>query len=1274
MECVQKMQHRVEASSQRTIEFTINGQPYTVTEDVPPRTPLNTFIREYAKLPGTKAMCLEGGCGACIVSAEVTGKTMSVNSCLVPILICNGWAITTIEGLGNKKDGYHTLQAALAGKNGSQCGYCSPGMVMNMYSLIHDKNQTMKEIENSFGSNICRCTGYRPILEAFKSFATDAPKNLVQDIYDIEELFDIKTCKRTGQICRKNCHASEETAECDIEMCVGSSQFRKVRSVQDVFTVFQNNPTASYIIHGGNTAQGVYRLEYTPDISIDVNDVPDLRRIDKQNDTLTLGANCSLTVAMNTFEKYSNDKNFEYLQYLAKHIDLIASVPVRNIGSMAGNLMTKHARREFPSDLYLILETAGAQLHIVEASGKKSSMDLLEFLNFDMKHKLLYSVVLPALGKEYEYRSYKIMPRAQNAHAHVNAGFLFKLDGTGKVLQKPNIIMGGINKDFLHASNTEEFLVGKSIYDKDVIREALNKLDAELRPDHVLPDYSPEFRKLLAEGLFYKFILSVKPENTNERQRSGATILERGLSSGKHEFQTDKSLWPVTEPLPKIESIHQTSGEAQYVNDLPPIAHEVHCAFVLTTVANGKVENIDTSEAMKMDGVIAFYTAKDIPGQNAFIYKSAQQIGLLYDEVLFVDKEIEYAGQPIGVIVATSFTLANKAASKVRVTYSDFVPKKMLLSIEDVIASKDESRLLRSADEPAKTKGNDVKHVVEGVFRCGGQYHFTMETQCCVCIPVEDGMDVYSATQWVDLIQTSIAKCLNVKNNSLNIVVRRLGGGYGAKISRATQITVACALVSHLLNRPARFVMTIEANMSSIGKRYDTRQEYKIGVNDDGRIQYLNSTYWGNGGSNFNEMQGPAVIEAMQNCYDSSTWTRLGYEAKTDLPSNTYCRAPGTTEGCAIAENMIEHIAKVVGKDPLQVRYANMLDEHKRMLQPMTEDLMKYADYDTRKRAVETFNNENRWKKKGISLMTMHYAFAYFGKFHALVSLYARDGTVSVTHGGIECGQGINTKVAQIAAHTLGIDLSLVTVKPTNNLTAPNNMVTGGSVTSETCAYATLQACKELLNRLEPIKQQLGGNPSWQELLMAAYNKNVDLCAQYMYSTDDQDLKAYPIYGVAITEVQIDVLTGQHVVERVDILEDCGRSMNPEVDLGQVEGSFVMGMGYWTTEDLIYDPSTGQLTNNRTWNYKPPGAKDIPVDFRVYFRQNAPNNATVLRSKATGEPPLCLSYTVPIAIRYALDSARKDAGNNDPWYQLDAPLTTEKILLSSLTSKEQMIY
>ncbi|XP_020286836.1 xanthine dehydrogenase/oxidase-like isoform X2 [Pseudomyrmex gracilis] len=1259
----------------QSINFTINGTPYTVSGDLPSNTSLNTYIRDHAKLRGTKAMCHEGGCGACIVAAEIKGETMAVNSCLVPILICDGWAIRTIEGIGNKKDGYHSIQATLAAKNGSQCGYCSPGMVMNLYSLLENKKLTMQQIENSFGSNICRCTGYRPILEAFKGFASDAPASMKKDIRDIEELY--KICPKNGKPCTRTCtdkkfwQQQQQNENKTVDIKLEDGEFHKVHSIDELFAIFERKPSATYILHGGNTAHGVYRTDKT-DLRIDINDIPDLRRIEKTAESLTLGGNVTLTVAMETFLKYSADAGFQYLHHLAHHIDLIASVPVRNIGSIAGNLMIKHAHREFQSDLFLMLETSGTRVHILEGPGRKQNMMLRDFLNIDMRHKIIYSVVLPALSAEYEYRSYKIMPRAQNAHAHVNAGFLFKLDGGGKVLEKPNIIFGAINEHFLHAIKTEEMLTGKSILDKQVLKSAMETLHNELQPDHVLPDYSPEFRRTLAEGLFYKFVLSIKPENLNSRLRSGGTILERGLSSGTQEYDTDKSTWPVSKPSPKLEAINQTSGEAQYCNDLPPYPREVFCAFVLTEVGNGKIASIDASKALAEKGVIAFFSAKDVPGKNLCVAAVHNLMILPENELLFVEEDIIYAGQPVGVIVAETQMLANEAAKLVEVKYKETLTRKPILSIEDVLATQDQTRFLQTYKSTAEKKGDNVKHVIKDVFRIGSQYHYTMETQSCVCVPAEDGIDVYPTTQWIDLTQVAIADVLNINNNNVNVVVRRLGGAYGCKIVRNVQIACSCALACHKLNRPARFVLTIESNMQSQGKRYSTRQEYEVGVDDDGVIQYLNSDHWGNGGCNFNEAHGWVTASHMPSCYQIDKWTMNAYEVRTDLPSNTYCRAPGSTEGVAMIENIMEHIARVTKKDPIQVRLANMTKEDREKLEPIINDLIKSTDYDMRKQNVDMFNKENRWKKRGIALVPMKYPVMYFGQFNAMVSICARDGTVCVSHGGVECGQGINTKIAQVAAHTLGIDLSLVNVKPTNNIIAPNNAITGGSIASESCALATIKACQELLKRLEPIKKDLK-DPSWKELVMAAYLKDVELCARYMSAPSKEDvLKAYSIYGVTIAEVEIDLLTGQHIIRRVDLVDDVGISLNPEIDVGQVEGAFMMGIGYWTSEDLIYDPKTGALTNYRTWNYKPPGAKDIPVDFRVTLLKNSANITGVLRSKACGEPPQCMTCVIPIAIRYALNSARADAGNTDAWYRMDAPLTNERIILHSLTNKDNM--
>ncbi|XP_012058303.1 PREDICTED: xanthine dehydrogenase-like [Atta cephalotes] len=971
------------------------------SDSIPIRMSLLFYIREYVGLRGTKAMCHEGGCGACIVSVTYKDKTIAVNSCLVPVLICQGWNIFTIESLGNKQNGYHKIQAVLAHKNGSQCGYCSPGMVMNMYTLtLQSSNISIQQIENSFGGNICRCTGYRAILDAFKGFATDAPPSMVKDIQDIEELYKIKPCRKNRMSCVRSYYDKQSSDEKKMLSIKRNENvhFYRVLSIEDLFAVFKEDPLASYTLNGGNTAEG------------------------KQN-------------------------------YIT-HVDL----------------------------------------------------------------------------------------------------------------------------------------------------------------------------------------------------------------------------WPINEPMPKLESLKQTSGEAQYCDDLLPFPREVFCAFVVTNVGNGEICGIDASWALQKEGVVAFFSAQDIPGKNLCISAASKLMSLPEDELLFAEKDILYAGQPVGVIVAETHNVANEAAKLIEITYSERM-KNPVISIEDALDVGDETRIRQSIKIPAKRKGNDIEHVLKGVFQSGGQYHYPIETQFCVCVPVEGGMDVYPSSQWMDLIQVSIANCLNVQNNSINVHVRRLGGSYGSKISRNAQISCACALVCHKLNRPARFIMTIESNMQSIGKRCSARQEYDIVVNNEGVIQYLISNQWSNCGSSFNEPQAELVTFYMQrSCYLTDTWKFNGFDVRTDLPSNTFCRASGSTEAVAIMENIMEHIAKVTKKDPIEVRLANMNDMDKSVLETMIKDLSNLINYNVNKESIDDFNFHNRWKKKGIAMIPMKYLITYEGQFEAIVSVCARDGSVCVTHSGIEIDQGINTKIVQLTACTLNIDIKLISVKQSNNLATSNKSTTGHSITTESCEYATIQACTQILERLEPIRKKMK-NPTWKDLIFKAYEEGISLYARYMLMTGPTQAKTkpYAVYGVTSAEVEIDLLTGQHIIRRVDLMIDTGLSMNPKIDVGQVEGAFVMGIGYWTSEDLVYAPDTGKLITDRTWNYKPPGAKDIPEDFRVYLCKNSYNEVVVYGSKAIDEAPLCMSYVIPIAFRYALNSARAEVGMKEEWYQLNGPCTTERVLLTSLTSRDKMV-
>ncbi|XP_049766804.1 uncharacterized protein LOC126100259 [Schistocerca cancellata] len=1271
-----------ELKSEIKAVFSINGKQYEVDSSIPPNTSLNTYIRDYANLKGTKAMCHEGGCGACIVMLTkkhpVSKKEQSfaINSCLMPVFSCHNCAVTTIEGIGNAKIGYNTVQKTLAAFNATQCGYCSPGMVMNMYSLLQSgRDVTMEDVENSFGGNICRCTGYRPILDAFKSLCTDATAELKQKIPDIED-FAEKICKKNGKPCKKLCTVengvcTQQTVPSSLHVELHSTEWYKVETINSIFSILESKSNKNYMLVAGNTGHGVYRRDPDIEIFIDISDVSELKG-HSINSQLIIGGNMTLTEAMELFYNISKtNKNFSYTKVLADHIDLVANVPVRNAGTIAGNLILKHEHPEFPSDIFVMLEAVDAKIDIIDKTGAQTTVSPLEYLEVDMKQKIIKSITLQPYDNNYFLKTYKIMPRAQNAHAYVNAGFLFNLDmkNVGKIISRPRIVFGGISAQLVHAAETERFLEGKNIFELDILQETLKILDSELTPSETPLEASPEYRKNLAEALLYKCVLSISPETVRSVLRSGGELLKRPLSSGKQDYDTHKELWPLGKPVPKIEALVQCSGEAKYVNDVLTIPGELYCAFAVTEIANGHIRSIDATDALAVPGVVAFYDAKDIPGKNNFF---PRMIFSFEDEELFCSGNVKYNGQPVGVVVAQSHDTAVKAAKLVKIDYD--VVNKPVIHLREVIKSGDKSRMDVAGEmKPTETgRKEKTKHVIKGSFDVGSQYHYTMETQCAVCIPSEDGLDVYPATQWMDLTHIAISEALKIPENSINMQVRRLGGGYGAKISRNTLVSTACALAAYLQNKPVRFIMTLEANMESIGKRLDCAMDYEVGVDDDGVITYLEAKMYHNCGAHRNDSSAGVALESFKNCYDNSTWNVTAYNVITDVAPNTWCRAPGTTEGTAFIENIMEHIAKNLEKDPIDLKMKNLVKGDTLMA-----DMVSYwkteTNYLDRLAAVKKFNMENRWRKRGIAVVPMSYGFEYFGNFYAHVSIYARDGTVSVAHGGIECGQGVNTKVAQVCAHALGIPLEFVSVKPSNVLTAPNNIVTGGSVASESCAYATMRACEELMQRLAPVKAKLE-NPTWKDLIAAAYSANVDLCCSFMmYAGIADTIAPYKVYGVTVAEAEIDVLTGQHQLLRVDVLEDAGESLSPEVDIGQVEGAFVMGLGYWLEEFMVYDDSTGKALTNRTWNYKPPGVKDIPIDFRIQLRKNAPNPVGVLRSKATGEPPLCMSIVGLFAVREAVLAARQDAGGDEKWFEMNPPATPERVFLTSKTDYKNLV-
>ncbi|XP_041981243.1 xanthine dehydrogenase-like [Aricia agestis] len=1267
------------------VTFKINGVKHSVGHEVSSTTTLLDYIRKVAELRGTKYMCKEAGCGACIVSYSrpsddaAFGRhiVQGVNSCMVSITSCQDWEITTIEGIGNRLKGYHPLQVTLAKDNGTQCGYCSPGWVMAMYSLLKTKPRTMLEIEKDLSSNICRCTGYRPIMDAFKKFGTDAPPNVMIDIEDL------KICEKTNKISKCN---RPTNSKLDKEWYLVSKDevpnkiiqielhdhrlWYRVELLIDIFNIFMEQGTNSYMLINGNTGKGVVPLLEYPRLLIDISCVWELQGyyIDQN---LVVGAGTTLTKVMEIFDKVSEDEYFAYLRVLNEHLELVAHIPVKNIGTLAGNLMVKHHHPEFQSDIFLLLSTVGAELTILQGPGLMEVVPMHQFLQTDMTGKVLLNVLFPPLNSQYKIWTDKIMPRAQNSHAYVNCGFLYKLDRKNKEVFECRIAYGGLSPTFTRAVRTESYIVGRELFTNETLQGALEVLSKELDLFVVPmpPNPSVEYRKQLSLALFYKGLLALAPKHkVNSYYASGAIKLHesRGLSRGQQDFETDPTTYPVNQPIPKLEGVLQCAGEAKYSEDVPTLPGEVYACFVLTTVPLGKIVKIDPSKALERPGVIAFYSAADIPGLNSFTPVDEKYITLfkLNEEVL-CNGDVKYYNQPLGIVVAETERLAQIASKLVHVTYTDV--KKPVIDIKE--AKKIPSRNTLTLNIPPTRVGPNVQRVITGEKTVYSQYHFCMETLVCVSHPTEEGIRAYSSTQWIDSVQNMTSQSLKMDMSKIDVIIRRLGGAYGLKITRATQQAVACNLVVYKLNRPCRFIQSMRTNMRAVGKRLPNSTDFEVGVNDQGVIQYINFSIYADNGYIYNENFTYYGMDAYYNCYDRGPWNYTSYNTVTDTASNTWCRSPGTLENVVATEMILEQIAYELGLDPLNVRLANLDRARSSAVQEMTDIIIERSNYRERRESVEKFNKENRWKKRGLRFTFLRWSPVGNQYYDVNLCVYHEDGTVCISHGGVEMGQGINTKAAQICAYYFKIPIEKIQVKPNDTVITPNCFTTGGSLTTQNTGIGVQKCCEQILLRLAPLRARMG-DVSWEVLVRAAFTADIDLQAHAIVNA--LDTENIDVYGVTLSEVEIDVLTGEHEIKRVDLMEDTGRSTNPDIDIGQIEGAFIMGVGYWTCEEMVYDPPTGEVLTDRTWEYHVPQARDIPQDFRVSFRKGSYSTPRLFGAKVVGEPATCMGVGIALALREAITAARTDSGiSSRIWYEIDGPYTVEKIYLNCATKKEQ---
>ncbi len=766
-------------------------------------------------------------------------------------------------------------------------------------------------------------------------------------------------------------------------------------------------------------------------------------------------------------------------------------------------------------------------------------------------------------------------------------------------------------------------------------------------------------------------------------------------------FETKQSINGPMHASLRHDSAHKhVTGTAEYIDDMPEPAGTLHAALGMTDRAHAEILSIDLSAVRAAPGIVAVLTAEDIPGIND-IASTGQ-----HDEPLLAADKVEFHGQPIFVVLGETRDQARRAARLAKIDYRD------LPHWTDIDGALENDApfvikpmtLLRGEPE---TEIGKAAHRLQGRMYIGGQEHFYLESQIALAIPGEDeDIVVWSSTQHPSEVQHMVAHVLGCANNAVEVKTRRMGGGFGGKETQGNLFACLAAVAAKKLNRAVKFRPDRDEDMAVTGKRHDFRVDYDLAFDEDGRIHAVDATYAARCGFSA-DLSGPVTDRALFHADSSYFYPHVHLTSKplkTHTCSNTAFRGFGGPQGMVGGERFIEEIAYAVGKDPLDIRKLNFYGEpgsgrtltpyhqevEDNILLKLVEELETSSDYRARREGIIAFNENSPVIRKGIALTPVKFGISFtmtaYNQAGALVHIY-QDGSIHLNHGGTEMGQGLYTKVAQVVADTFNVDIDRVKITATTTGKVPNTSATAASSGSDLNGMAAYDAARQIKERLIdfacrqwkvsadaveflPNRVRIGAEEvPFDTLVRAAYYDRVQLSAAGFYKTpkihwDRAAGKGRPFYyfayGAACSEVSIDTLTGEYLVDRTDILHDVGKSLNPAIDIGQVEGAFVQGMGWLTTEELWWDVR-GRLRTHAPSTYKIPLASDRPKIFNVKLAEWSENReATIGRSKAVGEPPFMLG----ISVLEALSMAVASVADYTVCPRLDAPATPERVLMA----------
>jgi xanthine dehydrogenase large subunit len=746
------------------------------------------------------------------------------------------------------------------------------------------------------------------------------------------------------------------------------------------------------------------------------------------------------------------------------------------------------------------------------------------------------------------------------------------------------------------------------------------------------------------------------------------------------------------------ESAHKhVSGRAVYIDDIPEPSGIQHVHIELSTHPHARIVKLDLAQVEAADGVTAVLTADDISGINDFGYMDA-----LDDRVLAGDL-VEYAGQAIFAVVGHSIEQARRAAKAAIVEYDVLEP---VLTVDEAMKRNQllaECPVLARGDAGAALER--ATHRLQGRHESGGQEHFYLEGHISMALPKEDGdVHLLSSTQDPTAVQHIVAKILGRPANSVTVEVRRMGGAFGGKETQATQFAAIAALAACKTGASAKCRLDRDDDMIITGKRHECLTEFDVGFDGKGRIEGLDLNLYMRCGNSFDQSM-PVIVRAVyhiDNCYFLENIKVAAYPCKTNTVSAIAFRGFGTPQAYVHMEHIIDQIAFHLGMDPLDVRKVNMYGTSRRNTTPfgqvvkhnilpkLLKEIEASSDYAARRTEIRKFNETSRFLKRGIALVPIKYGVGFGLNFlnqaGALIHIY-QDGSVHLNHGGTEMGQGLFVKIAQVVAEEFQIDVEHIKVSSTATDKVPNTIATAASSGTDFNGMAAQAAARKLRRRLTkfasdhfkvghdqiaflPNRVRIGNQEMpFPQLVELAFLNRVALSATGHYKVPANNYDAsnftgnphrYYVFGASVAEVIVDTLTGENRTTRVDILHDVGRSINPSIDLGQLEGGFIQGMGWLTTEELYWDPG-GILRTHAPSTYKIPACSDRPSDFRMNLVEWSENKSdSVFRSKAIGEPPLCLAVSVLCALRDAVASL----GDYTCCPDLDAPATPERIFFA----------